>query len=282
LSLFELEFVRDALAASLLIGLMLAVLGAYVVLRRIVFVGAALAQASAAGIALAFLASGLAAEAGAERAARLLGQHPETVAVVVTLASAALLSIRPRRVLLPSEGVIGLGYALASTLAILLIAKAPGGEGDTLLLLYGNILAVTPVELRELAILCPVVLLLNGLFRRQLLMASFNPEMARAAGVPVWRWNLLLYVMLGTAIAVGIQVAGSLLTFSYLVVPALIGVMLARTSRHVLAIAVVAAVTATLGGIVASVRWDLPSGPMIVGVLVAEAAVVWAWVRATT
>jgi len=272
--LLELGFVRDALAASLLIGLMLSLLGIFVVLRRIVFVGAALAQVSAAGVALAIFA----AEAlGIE----FLHDHPESMALAATLAGAALLSVRPRKVNLPSEGVIGVGYAVASTLAILLIARSPGGEGDSLLLFYGNILAVTPKELRELLFLCPVVLAAVSLFYKEFLLVSFNPDSARASGVRVGLWNLLLYALLGLAIAFGIRAAGALLTFSYLVLPGLAGVLVARKTWHVPALAIAIAVVGSVAGILLSVRWDLPSGPMIVAALVAELGVLWLVARST-
>ena len=274
-----LEFFRNALAASLLVGLMLSVMGIFVVLRRIVFVGAALAQASAAGIALAMLLGGIAGARGLPALAAFLEAHPETVAIASTLVAAALFSFRPRRVNLPSEGAIGLGYALASTLAILLIARAPGGEGDTLLLFYGNVLAVRPGEIVELLIVCPALLLVHLVFQKEFFMVSYNPETARAAGVRVGLWSLLLYVTLGFGIATGIRTAGSLLAFSYLVVPALAGVMIGRRSWHVMIVAVTVALTSTLAGIAASVRLDLPTGPTIVAALLAEAAVVWAIAR---
>lgn len=272
--LFELDFLRHALWACLLIGLMLSVMGVYVVLRRIIFVGAALAQASAAGVAAAFLGASLLG-ASSPALAGFFHDHPETVAVIATLLAAAALAVRPKRVNLPSEGAIGLGYALASTLAILFIAKTPGGEGDTLLLVYGNILAVAPHELIELSVLCPVILLIHALFRKEFLMVSFNPETAQSAGVRVWVWNLLLYLTLGFGIATGIRASGSLLTFSFLVVPALTGLMVARKSWHVTAVAVAVAVTSSIAGIVLSVKWDLPSGPMVVAALLAEATAVW-------
>jgi len=275
----QLEFLRNALVSSLLIGLMLSVMGIFVVLRRIVFVGAALSQASAAGIALAMLAAGLAGSHGSPALASFVEVHPETVAIASTLLAAALLSFRPRFVNLPSEGAIGLGYAFASTLAILLIAKAPGAEGDTLLLFYGNILAVKPKEVVELAVVCPTLLLVHALFQKEFFMTSFNPETARAAGVRVGLWSFVLYLTLGFGIATGIRVAGSLLAFSFLVVPALAGIMIGRKSWHVMATAVTVALSSTFLGIEASVRWDLPSGPTIVAALLAEAGAVWAVAR---
>jgi zinc transport system permease protein len=271
-------FVRNALAASLLIALILSVLGLYVVVRRIIFLGAALAQVSAAGVALASFAAG-ALTVSHPGLAEELRHHPELVAIAATLLGALALGIRPTKVALPSEGVIGLGYALASTLAILIVARTPGAEGDTLLLLYGNILAVRPVELLELSILCPVTLALTALFRKEFLAASLQPEMAMAAGARVGLWNLLLYALLGFGIATGINVAGSLLTFAYLVVPALAGLLVGRRSWHVTAVAIAVAVVGTLGGILASVAWDLPSGPAVVAVLVLETAVAWGIAR---
>jgi zinc transport system permease protein len=260
---FGLEFFQRALQASLLIGLMLSVMGVYVVLRRIIFVGAGLAQISAAGVALGVL----------------LGLHGKAVGMLAALGGVALLSIQPRKVGLPAEGQIGIGYALASTLAILLVSKTPGGEADTLLLLYGNILAVPEWHLAELWILAPTLLLVHVLFRKEFLIVSFSPDVARAAGVRVGAWTLLLYATLGTGIAAGMEIAGSLLTFSYLVVPALAGQMLARRSWHMAAVAVAVAVIGTLAGLVGSVAWDLPSGPTIVAALCAEAGLAWLLAR---
>ena len=257
--LLQLDFLRHALAASLLIALMLSAMGVYVVVRRVVFVGAALAQVSAAGAALGIL----------------LGMHAEWVAMAATLVGVALLSIRPRRVVLPAEGAIGIGFALASTLAILIIAKTPGGEGDTLLLLYGNILAVPPRELIELAFVSPLLILVHVLFRRQFFMVAFNPEISQAAGVRVQFWNFLLYMTLGVGIASGIHVAGSLLTFAYLVVPPLAGLMIARRAWHVLVFSLILAVAGTVLGIWGSVRWDLPTGPSIVAALVLGSGAAW-------
>jgi ABC-type Mn2+/Zn2+ transport system permease subunit len=260
---FELDFFRRALLASLLIGVTLSVMGVYVVLRRIIFVGAALAQMSAAGVALGIL----------------LGVHGEAVGMVAALLGVALLSIHPKKVGLPGEGPIGIGYALASTLAILFVAKTPGGEADTLLLLYGNILAVPDWHLLELWVLAPALVLLHVLLRRRFLVTCFSPDAARASGVRVGAWTLLLYVTLGTGIAAGMEIAGSLLTFTYLVVPALAGQMLARRSWHMPAIAVAVAVVGTIAGLAGSVLWDLPSGPTIVAALCAEAGAAWSLAR---
>jgi zinc/manganese transport system permease protein len=97
--------------------------------------------------------------------------------------------------------------------------------------------------------------------------------------VRVGLWNLILYVTLGVGIATAIQSAGSLLSFSYLVIPAIAGVMIARHSWQVMAVAVAIAVTGTLAGIVLSVQWDLPSGPTVVAALCAEAGLVWVAAR---
>lgn len=259
-----LGFFRDALWASLLIGLTLSVMGVYVVLRRIVFVGAGLAQVSAAGVALGTVVGVI---------------HPDGMALVATLVGVALLSLRPRRVTMPSEGAIGIGYALASTLAILLVARAPGGESDSLLLLYGNILAVPPYHITLLAISCPLLLALHLLFRKEFMMVSYSPITAQAAGVGVRRWNLLLYVTLGIGISSGIHVAGSLLTFSYLVLPSLAAIMIAGRAWQVGFFAAIFALTGSVAGLYGSVIWDLPTGPSIVAALVAETGIAWVVAR---
>jgi ABC-type Mn2+/Zn2+ transport system permease subunit len=194
---------------------------------------------------------------------------------VATLVGVALLSVRPSRVALPSEGAIGIGYALASTLAILLVARAPGGEADSLLLLYGNILAVPPYHILLLAITCPVLLAVHALFQKEFMMVSYSPITAQAAGVAVRRWSLLLYLTLGIGISSGIHVAGSLLTFSYLVLPPLSAIMIATRAWQVAPYSALFALVGSVAGLYGSVLWDLPTGPTIVAALVAEAGIAW-------
>jgi ABC-type Mn2+/Zn2+ transport system permease subunit len=250
---------REALYGALVIALACSVLGVYVVLRRIVFVGAALAQLSSAGIALAMFLSGAGVAAG-------LTGHPVAMALVVTLAGALFFGAEGGgRGPVPPDATIGVTYAVAAAAGILLIAKAKTGEAHDIFL-QGNILGMTRRDTLVLLAVAVPVLLLHAAFYKEFLFISFDRETARTLGYNVTVWNLLLYFTLGLVIAFAMQFAGVILVFSFLVLPAVTGLLVAQSMRGTMAVAVGSALLAALVGFVVSVPFDLPTGPAIIAV----------------
>ena len=258
---------KDALYGSLVIAMACAVLGVYVVLRRIVFVGAALAELSSAGIALAFWLAGMGW-------AVTVASHPLALSLAVTLAGVAFFSVGQGRPRVPPDATIGVAYAVAAAVGILLIAKAAHGEAHDIFL-EGNILGLTRADdITLLAITIPV-LLVHIVFYKEFLFVSFDRETARTLGYRVTWWNLLLYLTLGVVIAFAMQFAGVLLVFNFLVLPAVTGLLVARTMRGTFAVAVISAILAAVVGFSLSVPFDLPSGPTMIAVSGALAVVAW-------
>jgi zinc transport system permease protein len=258
---------RDALYGALLIALTCSVLGVYVVLRRIVFVGAALAELSSAGIALALWLAGMGMAAG-------LATHPIALSLVTTLAGVVFFAEGGTRTSVPQDATIGVTYAVAAALGIILVAKARGGEAHDIFL-QGNILGITRADTLVLLAVSVPVLLLHVLFYKEFLFVSFDRETARTVGYSVRRWNLLLYLTLGFVIAFAMQFAGVMLVFDFLVLPAVTGLLLARTMGGTFAVAISAAVIAALVGFSLSVPFDLPSGPAIIAVSGALTLLAW-------
>lgn len=258
---------REALYGALVIGVVCSVLGVYVVLRRIVFVGAALAQLSSAGIALALFLGGFGLTAW-------LGQHPTAVAMVVTLLGAVFFGLGGGRQLISSEASIGVTYAVAASVGILLVAKATHGEAHDLLL-QGNILGISRADTLVLLGVSVPVLLLHAVFYKEFLFVSFDRETARTLGYRVDRWNLLLYFTLGVVIASAMQFAGVLLVFNFLVLPAVTGLLLSGTMGGTIAWAIGSAVFAVVVGFSLSVPFDLPSALAMIAVSGVLAGVAW-------
>ena len=260
---------RDALYGAVVIGVACAALGVYVVLRRIVFVGAALAQLSSMGIALALFLAGHGIALG-------VTSHPIALSLVVTLAGVMFFALggggRPR---VSPDAAIGVTYALAAALGILLIAKASSGEAHDIFL-SGNILGMTRRDtlVLLLAVSAPV-LIIHAVFYKEFLFVSFDRETARTLGYNVRFWNLLLYLTIGWVIAFAMQFAGVLLVFNFLVLPAVTGLLLARSMGAAFFWAVAAAFVAAVVGFSISVPFDLPSGPAIIAVSGALALVAW-------
>jgi zinc transport system permease protein len=259
---------REALYGALIIGLACSVLGVYVVLRRIVFVGAALAQLSSAGIALALFLGGLGI--GGE-----LTHHPVAVSLIVTLAGALFFGMGGAgRLRVPPDATIGVTYAVAAAAGILLVAKASTGEAHDIFL-SGNILGITRLDTYVLLAVSIPVLLLHLVFYKEFLFVSFDPETARTLGYQVTRWNLLLYLTLGLVIAFAMQFAGVMLVFNFLVLPAVTGLLIARSMAGIFTVAVIAGLLASVLGFVLSVPFDLPSGPAIIAVSGLLALAAW-------
>jgi zinc transport system permease protein len=258
---------RDALLGALIIATTCSILGVYVVLRRIVFVGAALAQISSAGVALALWLAGIAW-------AQSVASHPTGLALAVTLGGVLFLGLEAERAIVPKDAAIGIAYAMAGALGILLVAKATVGEAHDIFL-QGSILGITPGDVGVLVAAAIPVLILQIGFSRQVLYTSFDPETARTLGYRVRFWDLAFYLTLGLAIAAAMQFAGVLLVFSYLVLPAVTALLLARTMPGAIGLSVAAALLATIVGFSLSVTYDLPTAPAIAACAGALAIGVW-------
>lgn len=249
--MFELEFMRLAAVAGVAAGVTLAVLGVYVVLKRVVFVGLALAAVATLGAAVALV----------------VHVRVEPAAIVTALAGAVVLALlaTPRR--LPAESLVGWGYAAASAAAVLVLAGAAGGDDEAMRLLFGNILAVTRFEVALLVAVAAVVLAIHVVFAKRFVLIVFDPEAARAAGIATTAWTVLLYLTVGGATAAAVHETGALLAFAFLTLPAMAALLLARGVRSAFAAAAVVAVGCSLAGLALSFAWDLPTGPLTVALL---------------
>ena len=267
---------HDALVGSVLVGLVCPLVGVYFVLRRMIFLGVALPQLSAAGIAFAFftyraIVGVHAHEEPSERALAMAGSFAFTLVGLLVLAA---LERRGRETV---EARIGTTYALAASATILFLAADPYGEAHMVNLLKGDITTTQGGHVAVLAVVYGTVVLALLAFRKELLLVSFDRELATVFGRRVALWDGLLYLLIGTTISLGVMTAGPLVTFGFLVVPALTARLLVR---RMLAFSVAAAVlgaAAAFAGFWAAYRWDLPLGPTQVAVACAGLMAVGVW-----
>lgn len=249
---------RDALYGALVIALVCSALGVYVVLRRIVFVGASLAQMSTLGIAASFWLAGVGIGGAAT-------SNPVILSLLATLLGVVFFSTGMKRARVPADARIGVAYVVAGALAILFIAKAAAGEAHDIFL-QGNILGITRADWLVLLAVSVPVLLLHVVFYKEFLFISFDQETARTLGYRVERWTLLLYLTIGLSIAFAMQFAGLMLVFNFLVLPAVTGLLLARGMSGVFSWAIGTGLAAAVIGFSLSIPFDLPTGPTIVAV----------------
>lgn len=248
--MLRLPFMQMALLASLIAGQLAAYLGVYILLKRIAFVGIALAQLATLGVAFG----------------QFFGLPHTACALAFSLGGAAFFTTLPQRAL-PRESLVGVAYAAAAAFAALLVAKNPLGEMDVLALIFGNILGVTAPQVLILAAVAMTVLAIHGFFYKEFLFTAFDPEMAETMGYRVWRWELLFSVLLGVAFAVTVSAAGVLVIFAYLVIPATGALLLNLRLSATLLVAMAMSATGSFIGVYLSYVWDLPTGPSIVAVL---------------
>ncbi len=250
---------HNALVGSILVGLVCPLVGVYFVLRRMIFLGVALPQLSAAGVAFAFLLKSMAGvhqhgESG-ERVLAMIGSLGFAFVGLIVLAA---LERQGRETL---EARIGIAYAFAASASILFVAADPYGEAEMTHLLKGDIVTTTATSLRLLAGVLGAVAVALLALRKEFLLVSFDRDMAVVLGKRAALWDTVLYLLIGTTISFGVMTAGPLVTFGFLVAPPLTARFI---TRHMLTFSVVAAafgaVTAFVGFYVAY-RFDLPLGP---------------------
>jgi ABC-type Mn2+/Zn2+ transport system permease subunit len=265
--LFSGDFLfRNAILGGLGVVLLCSLVGIYLVLRRLVLIGVALPQASAAGVAAVFWITGHGHSGSAQTHAFALAGS-----LVATFGALALLVLGQRRGRSPAEWGVGALFAISSAATILLVAINPAGDMEMASLLRGELLTIGDGDLRLLGFALVGVAALFFLFRRDLLLSSFDPEFARTLGRDPVHYDLLLHGLIGGVIALGVMTAGPLVVFGFLVLPALAALRAAPGLVSAFAISAALASLSFVGGFWISYRADLPAGP----VCVAVAAVCW-------
>jgi ABC-type Mn2+/Zn2+ transport system permease subunit len=236
-----------ALMAGMLIGVACALLGVFVILKRVVFIGIALSEMAACGVAMALL----------------LGVPPFFGAVVLTLLAVCLLAIPFESRRIPRDAIMGVLFVAASSLSVLLVSGSGHGLQEIKSLLYGDLILANRADFFVVcAVMIPSVVYLL-LFMRPTLYAFLDREAATVLRVSPARWELLFFLILGLVVAAASKVAGAVLVFCYLIAPAAAALLLARRLWLVLSLAGLFAVLATLSGIALSFAADLPTNQTI-------------------
>src|SRR2546425_676447 len=247
------------IVACILLPWLLVYLGLHVVQRGIIFIDIAMAQMASLGICLAVLLH-----------LDLESWTTFGIALGFTLVGAAIFSVTGKRASqIPQEAVIGISYVVAAAAAVLLLSRAAEGDEEIKNMLIGNILLVTPREVWERFTLFVAVGVFHFVFRKNFLLVSYDRDGAYQKGLRVRWWDFLFYAVFGLVVTSFVRIAGVLLVFSYLIVPAVCGVLFARRIGIRLIIGCVVALLGGVGGLFASFYEDLPTGAAIVCVLAA-------------
>jgi len=246
-------------AAAVVFVLMHAYLGVHVLRRKIVFADLALAQLSALGATVAF-AGGHAPASAASFGYALL---------FTTIGAALFTAIRGLGRHVSQEAFVGIVYVVATAATIIVIDRSPQGAEHVKKMLVGSILTVDPVDVAKIAALYAAIGLLHWLARRPLLALSSDAPITGRAGVAAWAWDFAFFLSFGFVVTSSVAIAGVLLVFSLLIVPAVIGTIFSSRLAHVLAIAWGVGIAACAAGLAGSYALDLPTGAAMVAALAA-------------
>ncbi len=231
-----------------------AYLGIHVIKRQIIFVDLAIAQIAALGALIAFM----------------FGVEPHTFASywfslgLATIGAAIFALCRFKDGKVPQEAIIGLVYAIAAAMAILLIDKAPHGAEQLKDILTGSILWVQWKSIATAAVVYSVVGVIHYVFRDKFMLISTDPEAAIKKGLNIRVWDFLFFFLFGVVITLSVDVAGVLIVFVFLVAPAITAISITNRLLWQLMIGWGLGLVVTVMGLVASYLWDLPTGPAII------------------
>ncbi len=245
---FEFGFMQRAFLGGVLVGAICALVGTYVVLRGLAFVGDALAHAAFPGVVIAYLLNG----------------NIYLGATIFALATALGIGLVSRRSQVSYDTAIGILFAGAFALGVLLMSTIHGYTVDLFSFLFGNVLGVSKRDLLLVGFLGAMVLLTIILFYKELLLLSFDPTVAEAMGYPVQALNYLLLGLIAMTIVISIQAVGIILVVALLVTPSATASLLTERFLRMMVLGVLLAALAAVIGLYLSYYLNVASGAAIV------------------
>lgn len=226
------EFMQRALIASVLVGVVAAVVGCFVILKGMAFIGDALPHASFGGVAVAFA----------------VGLNLHLGGAVAALLTALAIGFIARRGLVRYDTAIGIVFIAAFALGILIVSRQSGYVVDLFTFVFGNVLGVSWTDVWLTAGLGAFILAAVVIFYKELLFTAYDPSMAAASGVPVAAMQYGLLALIGLTVVIALQVMGIVLVLAMLVAPAATAQLLTRRLPAMMATgALVGALSALVG-----------------------------------
>lgn len=225
-----------------------AVVGTFVVLRGLAFMGDAVAHSSLTGVATAYV----------------LGGSVFWGALGWAVPASIAIAYISRRTQIRLDASVGIVYAGGFALGVIIVSRESSYVADLFSFLFGNVLAVSWNDVILVGAVTSIVLLAVVLFYKELLFSSYDATMAAASGIPVRLMQYLLPLMVGVTTVAALKTVGLLLVLALLVTPAATAGLLARRLPGMMAASVVIALVAVVVGLYLSFHLDLPSGPSIV------------------
>ncbi|GBE40758.1 high-affinity zinc uptake system membrane protein ZnuB [bacterium BMS3Bbin09] len=241
-------FIQRALMASIMVGMLCPFVGNFVVLRRMSFFSDAISHAAFAGIA-----------AGA-----LLGIDLSLSSLLFAILIAILIAFLSEKTTLSHDTVIGVAFSGAIATGMLIIGMMKGFRGDIFTFLFGDILAITSMDLLLIFLFSLLTITILLVFLKPLLYITFNRDLAQIEGINVRLYEYLFFVIIAVVITVSLKIMGIILVTSLLIVPAASAKNLASNMKSLFILSCTFGVASGVLGLMASIYLNTSSGPTIV------------------
>ncbi|NGZ98874.1 MAG: metal ABC transporter permease [Nitrospira sp. WS110] len=248
LDLLAYDFMQRSLLAAAMVGGLCSIIGVFVVLRGLAFVGAGTSHAAFAGVALGYL----------------LGWPPLLLAIMFGLATVWITGWMEEQGRMKLDVSIGILYTATMALGILFIGLMKSYNAEVYGYLFGSVLSVTPDELHIIGALSILVLGLIVVFSKELYFIAFDQEMAEASGVPARQIYFLLLTLVALTVVVSLKTVGAILVFAMILIPASTAYQLTHSLRTLTLYSAILGISTSVTGVLISALWDIPSGPAIV------------------
>jgi len=254
-ALSKFSFLQNALIAGILAGIACGVVGPYVVTRRISYIGGGIAHSVLGGLGVAYYFSVV---------FHWQGLHPLFGAIPAALLSAIIIGLVSLKGRQREDTVISAIWAIGMAVGIIFIFKTPGYNENLMSYLFGNILLVSANDLYLMVIADIIIILMVALFYKKFLIISFDEEFARARGINVEFYYLLLLCLIALTVVILVTVVGIVLVIALLTLPVAIAGFFALTLWRTMILSVIVSVLLTTIGLAMSYSLDLPSGATII------------------
>lgn len=257
-SILEYTFFRNALFAAILTSVLAAMVGTYIVARKIVFIGGGVTHACFGGIGMAYY----------------FGLNPFLGAAVFAIITATGIEWITQKGKVREDSAIAILWSLGMAVGIIFVFITPGYTPDLMSFLFGNILSVGKTELQLLLFFGIFTTFFFIVFYRPILATAFDPEFGKIMGIPVAFFRYAMSVIMALAIVISIRTIGIILVLSLFTVPQITSMLFTRNFAFIIPLSVLWGITGSLAGLFASYWLDIPSGAAIIGTLILQFAVV--------
>ncbi len=246
--MFSYDFMRNALYASLLVGVACGLIGTLVVLNRIVFLGGGIAHAAYGGIGLAYY----------------FGQDPMLGAILFSILSALGMGLVHLRTKARSDTLIGVMWSIGMAIGIIFVSLTPGFKADLMSYLFGSLLAVSGADLRLMAVVVLLVIAFVVLLYRSLQAISFDETFSTVRNLPVAVLYLVMLVMIGLTVVVAMRVVGLIMVIAMLTIPPATANLFLKDMKGMMLLSIGLGWLFSTIGLIVSFALNLQAGSVII------------------